>query len=113
MFSPYPGPGGRWLISADGGDDPVWSPNGRELFYRRGDALIGVNVQTSPAFSMESQKRLFESHHGMAGTGRNYDISPDGRYFVMVRTEGAPIAPRLNMVLNWFGELNSTAPNVP
>ena len=104
----HPGPGSRWLISADGGDDPVWSPDGRELLYRRGDALISVRVQTSPVFAVESQTRLFEGMRGLPTAERQFDISPDGRHFVMVRTSAAPGTPRLNLVLNWFLELSGS-----
>lgn len=39
----YPGPGGKWQISTEGGPEPVWNRNGRELFYRNGDKMIAVD----------------------------------------------------------------------
>jgi Tol biopolymer transport system component len=101
---PFPGPGGRWLISTAGGDDPVWSANGRELFYRRGGALMAVLVRTAPLFEVGAQSRLFESHDEAPSEARNYDVSPDGGHFVMVQTEDAPSAQQFHVVLNWFSE---------
>jgi Tol biopolymer transport system component/tRNA A-37 threonylcarbamoyl transferase component Bud32 len=43
---PYPGPGGKWQISTEGGMEPVWNPNGRELFYRSGDKMMVVDIAT-------------------------------------------------------------------
>ena len=46
---PYPGPGGKWQISTEGGTEPVWNPNGRELFYRSGNKMMAVDVRRSRA----------------------------------------------------------------
>ena len=48
---PYPGPGGKWQISTDGGTEPVWNPNGRELFYRNGNKMMAVDIATRPVFA--------------------------------------------------------------
>jgi len=48
---PYPGPGGKWQISTEGGVEPVWARNGRELFYRNGDQMMAVEITTDPIFS--------------------------------------------------------------
>ena len=48
---PYPGPGGKWQISTEGGTEPVWNPNGRELFYRSGDKMMAVDITTQPGFA--------------------------------------------------------------
>ena len=50
----------KWLISTDGGTEPRWSRNGRELFYRNGDKLMAVDVNTQPAFSAGSPRVLFQ-----------------------------------------------------
>ncbi|HXH06714.1 MAG TPA: hypothetical protein VNI83_08995, partial [Vicinamibacterales bacterium] len=103
---PYPGPGGRWLVSTDGGDDPVWSPDGRRLYYRRGAAIVSVTVQTVPAFSVGGATALFEALDETPGDGRNYDVSPDGSSFVVVRSEErAPVA-HLHLVIGLVSELN-------
>jgi eukaryotic-like serine/threonine-protein kinase len=57
---PYPGPGGKWQISTDGGTEPVWNPNGRELFYRSGDKMMAVDIATQPGFAAGRPRVLFE-----------------------------------------------------
>jgi hypothetical protein len=49
---PYPGPGGEWQISTEGGNEPVWNPDGRELFYRAGNSIMAVAVTLRPGFSV-------------------------------------------------------------
>ena len=57
---PYPGPGGRQLVSIEGGDQPVWSRDGRELFFRNGDRLMVVDVEAGSTFSVGTPHVLFE-----------------------------------------------------
>ena len=57
---PYPSAGGKWQVSADGGTEPVWNRNGRELFYRSGDKMMAVEITTQPGFSAGAPKMLFE-----------------------------------------------------
>ncbi len=82
------------LVSADGGNEPVWSPDGRELFYRETEQedpyLVAAGIATSPALTVTGRKRLFPIGD-IAGTNphANYDISPDGKTFVMVRRSPA------------------------
>jgi Tol biopolymer transport system component len=106
---PYPGPGPRWLVSIEGGEDPIWSPDGREIIYRRGDALMTVSVQTNPSFSVGEEHRVFEGRYEASMTARNYDVSPDGRHFVFVRGEDTVGAPQFHVVLNWVSELGHRA----
>jgi eukaryotic-like serine/threonine-protein kinase len=47
---PYPVTGGKWPISTDGGTEPVWNRNGRELFYRSGNKMMAVDITTEPGF---------------------------------------------------------------
>jgi serine/threonine-protein kinase len=101
---PYPEPGGRWLVSTSGGEDPVWSRDGRELIYRRGDELFAVAVQTTPAFSVGAQRRLFEGRYDAGTAARNFDVAPDGLRFAMVRSDGSSGAMEFHLVLNWFSE---------
>jgi serine/threonine-protein kinase len=106
--------GSRWQISAAGGRQPVWSRNGRELFYRDfSGALMAVPVAAGPGFVPRRPVRLFEGTGylgaGGQGGGRTYDVSPDGNRFLMVRTEDQASTP-LVVVLNWFEELKRLAP---
>lgn len=102
---PFPGPGGKWLISTDGGTEPVWSADGRELFYRRGDAVMRVPVRLTPSFSAGTPQELFTQHDELAPGGRNYDISPDGQRFVMVQGGRLESPAMFHVVLNWLDEL--------
>jgi Tol biopolymer transport system component len=110
---PYPGPGGKWQISTEGGTEPVWNPNGRELFYRSGDKMFAVDVATQPGFSAGKPRMLFEGKYEPApATFPNYDVSADGQRFLMLKlVEQAEEAPtQINVVLNWFEELKQKVP---
>jgi serine/threonine-protein kinase len=110
---PYPGPGGKWLISTDGGTEPMWNRNGRELFYRNGEKMMNVDIATQHGFTAGKPRMLFEGRYEPTpGTLPNYDVSPDGLRFLMVKpTEQAGAAPtQINVVLNWFEELKRRVP---
>jgi serine/threonine-protein kinase len=104
---PYPGPGGKWPISTGGGIGPRWNPNGRELFYRNGDRMMVVDITTQPAFSAGNPRLLFEGQYARNPADvANYDISPDGQRFLMVKeTPQAGSAAQINVILNWFEDL--------
>ena len=115
--SPYPGPGERITISSSGGLDPVWSRNGRELFYlsvegrTAGDKMMVVDVQTGPAFHAERPRVLFQKADVIG-----YDVAPDGR-FLMIK--GLPQAPQVerpsevHVIVNWIEELRRRVPPIP
>ena len=104
---PYPDPGAKVQISTDGGNQPRWSRDGKELFYRNGEKMMAVEVSTVSGFIAGVPKVLFERQYayGQGITMANYDVFPDG-HFVMVKNEPA----RLNVVLNWFEELKRKVP---
>ena len=110
---PYPGPGGKWQISTDGGTEPQWNRNGRELFYRSGDKMMAVDISTQSGFVAGKPKQLFEGHYAMNLLARaDYDVSPDGQRFLMLKpTEQEQAAPaQINVVLNWTEELKRLVP---
>jgi serine/threonine-protein kinase len=86
---PFPGPGPRVPVSLNGGTEPCWSRDGRELFYREGDAMMAASVRTQPAFAVTERRRLFSGAFLPGGSFREYDVTPDGRRFVMVRGGGS------------------------
>ena len=106
---PYPGPGGKWQISTDGGSEPMWNRNGRELFYRVGDRMMAVPVSTQERFSSGRPQMLFERRYAaiqLPQTFQYYDVAPDGQRFLMVKeAEGSSSGALINVVLNWFGGL--------
>jgi Tol biopolymer transport system component/predicted Ser/Thr protein kinase len=111
---PYPGPGGKWQISTEGGTEAVWNRNGRELFYRSGDKMMAVDITTRPNFSVGKPRMLFQGVYATptASTYANYDVSPDGQRFLMLKpVEQTGAAPtQINVVLNWFEELKQKVP---
>lgn len=110
-LQPYSGPGGKWQISADGGAEPVWNRNGRELFYRNGDKMMAVEITTQPGFSAGKAKLLFAAHYqATPNVNSNYDVSPDGQRFLMLKPSGEHDATQINVVLNWFEELKRRVP---
>jgi len=109
---PVPGPGQKWTISADGGSEPVWTRNGRQLFYRRGNAVFAVEVQTAPTFSAGRPRQLFEkSYETSLGFFPNYDATADGARLLMVKeADSLPNPVQINVVLNWLDELTRRVP---
>jgi Tol biopolymer transport system component len=110
---PYPGPGAKRKISTDGGTEPVWNPNGRELFYRNENAMMAVDVAMQSGFTIGNPHKLFEGPYlPTSGSLPNYDVTPDGQRFLMLKpTEQAQAAPtQINVVLNWIEELKQRVP---
>ncbi len=103
---PFPGPGEELTLSTDGGNEPVWARNVPMLFYRQGDAMMAVDLTTTPPVSVGRPRKLFEGrHHRSAGFWPNYDVTPDGKRFLMVKGAGQPAPLHLNLVINWMDEL--------
>jgi Tol biopolymer transport system component len=112
---PFPGPGGRVPISTDGGTEPVWARNGKELFYRNGDKMMAAAVETKPTFAAAKPTLLFEGHYETIISTYtmvpNYDVSPDGQRFLVIKsTDRESEWTQLNVVLNWSEELRRLAP---
>jgi len=108
----YADQGGTIQISIDGGREPVWAPDGKELFYRNGDQMMVVSVVTAPTFQAQTPRLLFEGsyRYDPESLTSNYDISPDGQRFVMVKETEDQEAGQINVVLNWFEELKRLVP---
>ena len=102
----YPSKDRLVQISTDGGTDPRWGPDGKELFYRNGKKLMAVALRTQPEFSAGSPQVMFEGDYAFGDP--LYDISPSGqRFLMMTREEGLE---QINVVLNWFEELKRLVP---
>ena len=108
----YPGPGGKWQISTEGGTEPAWNRNGRELFFRSGDKMMAVDIATQSGFAAGKPRILFEGPYlPTPSTIPNYDVSPDGQRFLMLKPiEQAAGPTQINVVLNWFEELKQKVP---
>jgi serine/threonine-protein kinase len=100
----------RVQVSTNGGRAPVWSADGRELFFDNGDAMMVVAVQTSGDFAHGTPRLMFEGQYVHGGGGaRNYDVAPDGKRFLMIKQVEPNVEPpprdRLTVVLNWGDEV--------
>jgi eukaryotic-like serine/threonine-protein kinase len=106
---PFPGPGGKWQISTEGGGRPEWSHDGKEIFYRSGNKLMAVPVETKPSFSAGKPERLFEDNYFFSG--HYYDVMPDGKHFVFIQNAPHSVkVTQINVVLNWLEELKRRVP---
>jgi hypothetical protein len=109
---PYPGPGRKYQISTEGGTEPVWNRNGRELFYRQGNNMMAVDIATRPSFAVGKARMLFEGQYlPTRQTIPNYDVSPNGQRFLMVKKIGKEkTATQIVVIQNWFEELKQKVP---
>ena len=99
----FPGPGGRWLISTDGGSQPAWARNGRELFYRNGDRTMVVAVTSEGTFSAKKPELLFEAK--VLREDQSYVVTPDGDFLMIEPGESDTPPAQINVVLNWMQEV--------
>lgn len=109
---PFPGPGGKVQISSDGGTEVMWSRGSAELFYRDGDKMMAVTVRTGAKFAADRPRLLFQGAYEMGPVAGmvNYDVSRDGRRFLMLVSEGKSAPPRVDVLIDWFSELQRRAP---
>jgi len=114
----FPELGNRFRISTDGGVTPLWSPRGEELFYRSGERMMVVAVQTKPVFVAGAPQVLFEGQYYSEGftATRSYDLSADGQRFLMLKVaetspEETSIPVELIVVQNWTEELKRLVPD--
>ncbi len=109
---PFPGPGAPIRVSADGGHEPIWSRNGRELFYQSGRQMMVAEVAArEPELRFAPPRVLFEG--GFLpydpNVPRTYDVAPDGR-FLMIQEDQRPTPASLVIVQHWFEELKRLVP---
>lgn len=108
FVQPFPGPGGKWMISTEGGTNPLWARNGREIFYRIEDKVMSVPVELQPAFKAGTPRMLFRGGGYVFG---NYDVAPDGQHLLMIKEKEASASSKeLAIVLHWTDELQRVAP---
>jgi serine/threonine-protein kinase len=100
----FPGSEGRWLVSTEGGGEPVWARNGQALFYRSGDRMMAVAVTTDATFGASKPRLLFETK-ALPDTGPSYDVTPDGEFLMIEPGESDTPPTQINVVLNWLQEV--------
>jgi dipeptidyl aminopeptidase/acylaminoacyl peptidase len=104
---PASGTGTRVSVSLDGGTGPAWSRDGRQLFYRAGDDLVGVQVSLTPEFTPGARQKLIDLSAYDSGYLHEFDVSPDGHRFLLIRTAPESRPTRIDLVLNWNEELRT------
>jgi serine/threonine-protein kinase len=110
---PFPGPGMKHQVSSEGGNQPLWARNGKQLFYRWQDQVWVVDVLTDGGFTTSKPRLFFERPGYMSGEPmRSYDLSQDGQRFLMVKLEQRKPTPVTEMILvqNWLEELKRRMP---
>ena len=107
----FSGSGRKIRISTGSGQEVAWAPDGHELFYRSGDRMMAVDIVTQPALRAGKPHLLFERTFATGGPWRNYDVSRDGRRFLMLKPANEDVAlTQMNVVLNWFDEVSKRVP---
>jgi serine/threonine-protein kinase len=106
--APFPDMTSNRLVSRDGGVEPRWAHSGRELFYKSGSQFMAVEVMPGPTFTSGAPRPLFPlAGYRGARNRQQYDISPDGRRFVMIKELGDDSRGNAVYVENWFAELKA------
>ena len=113
--------GGKLQVSRNGGNNPLWSPDSRELFYRNGDKIMVVPVEIDSTLRLGNPAVLFEGPYFQSslsnGAVTSWDITPDGKRFLMMKeaeatergsTQRGP--HKINIVVNWLEELKQRVP---
>jgi eukaryotic-like serine/threonine-protein kinase len=103
---------GRTRISTDGGQNPTWAPDGKTLFYRRGQTLMAVDVVGDDPSTWPKPKLLFEGPYHFDAGPTHYDAASDGRLLMVkpIDADGDGAPRQLVLVQNWFEELRKLAP---
>ncbi len=111
FVSPFPGPGPRRQVSTDGGIEPLWSRDGRELFFQSGARLMCADVTIGTAFSASVPRLRYEGRFLKSINGNtHWTVTRDGRRFLRIQqVEPERAITRIDLVLNFFGELKQAA----
>ena len=112
FIRPFPGPGKVWSVSNAGGREPVWSRDGRELYYRSADQVVAVSISEAQALTIGPPRVLFGNRSDIyfAPSGsQSYDVGPDGR-FVMTDADVTAAPTAVNVSVNWLGDLRRRVP---
>lgn len=102
----FPGPGARFQVSSQGGENAVWARNGRELFYRTGARMMAVDVAGGPTPRFGAPRLLWEKRF-LVGV---YDVHPDGRFLMIEPREETRPPSQFTFVLEWWSELRRKLP---
>ena len=105
--TPYPGPGRRTPVSIDGGLSPIWSVDGKELYFRQGSKVMAASIDLGSAIDVSAPVELFDGPYTVDLSGhQRYDVAPDGRFLMVENSEDF----RIVVVEGFFEELNRLVP---
>jgi Tol biopolymer transport system component len=104
--SPFPGPGPVVKISADGGLEPHWSADGRSIYYRGQRAMNAADVSIGQTLTVLGRRKVFDDPYILDAMVRNYDLSPDGKHFLMLQEVDRQVETII--VYNWASELRKS-----
>ena len=115
FVQPFPMMNAKYQITTNNGGEPLWSPDGKQIFYYWDGRLNVVDVQTGPPFSFGKSAPLpITGAIQNIGSPRNYDMTPDGKFIIILNAEQnqntQSSTPQLNVVLNWVEELKRRVP---
>jgi eukaryotic-like serine/threonine-protein kinase len=103
---PFPGPGGKRQISRQGGFQPRWRRDGKEIFYLYSAQLLAAEVNgNGSTFEVGTVRSLFQGRSLITGGGYSYDVSPDGQRFLLNFLGGQNSAAPITLVTNWTADL--------
>ena len=107
----FAGLSGRLQISTDGGEEPRWSPDGKELYYRNNNILWALTIETKPSIQAGTPRSLFNRVYDFnSNSGETYDIHPKEGKFLLLSPSKENSSTQIRIVLNWFSELRRLAP---
>ena len=105
--APFPSMSPRRLVSRDGGTEPRWARNGRELFFKSGGRMMAVSVAGGPVLEVSDPVPLFPlTGYRGARNRQQYDVAPDGR-FLMIRDPRPGEAAPVVYAPGWLAELRA------
>ncbi len=105
---PFPRSGGKWLVSSEGGSQPRWRGDGRELFYIAPDRkLMSVEIRTASKFEATVPRALFQTRilATLTRTSHHYAVSADGKRFLIISTMEETASAPITVVMNWMAAL--------
>jgi Tol biopolymer transport system component len=111
----FPGAAVKRQISIDGGDQPLWAPDGKQLFYANGSRIMSVDLNSESGLHSTKPRMLFERAFSSSSAdsgvwGHTWAVFPDGKRFLFVENPAQPEVRELRVVLNWFEELRARVP---